>query len=118
GLKMEGFFGTLMASGGIGAPLDGALTACGERGAPLAAAPMSALIGSASSDSGPAHLIRRVTSFIRARSFRDAEQMMDMSDQARVGASAPSSGIVASPQQTLEELLRWLARTQNVSGSW
>ncbi len=115
GLKMEGFIGAVMRGG---ASLDTLLTACGEGGALLAAAPMSARGESASSDSGPAHLIRRVTSFIRAKSFTDAEQMLDMSEQADVVASTPSSGTVASQQQTIEELLRWLARIQNVSGSW
>jgi hypothetical protein len=43
---------------------------------------------------------------------------MDVSEQASLVASAPSSGTVASQQQTSEELLRWLARIQNVSGSW
>ena len=118
GLQMEGVFGALMGWGEIGAPVDAALTACGERGAPLAAAPMSVRRGSGRPGSGPAHLIRRVSSFIRARSFTDEKQMMDMSEQARDVASAPSSEMVASQKQTIQELLRWLARVQNVSGSW
>jgi len=48
----------------------------------------------------------------------EAAQMMDMSEQPRIVASSASSDTVASQQQTIEELLRWLARTQNVSGSW
>ena len=107
GLETAGFFDSLMR----------------ECGASLAAAPMSALRASSPPDSGPAHLLRRARSFLRATASpdaaqMDAAQMMDMSEQARIVGSAPSSEIVASQQQTIEELLRWLARTQNVSGSW
>ena len=110
GLKMEGFFGQLTDF----------VRTCG---APMAAAPMSARRASSPPDSGPAHLLRRARSFFRDTASpdaaeMDAAEMMDMSGQARIVASAPSSEIAASHEQTIEELLRWLARIQNVSGSW
>jgi Ca-activated chloride channel family protein len=101
GLNMEGFLDTAMICG-----------------AAPAAAPMSASRGSGRLDSGPAHLLKRASSFIRAKSFPDAARMMDVSEQAFEVASAPSSEMVASQPQTIDELLRWLARMQNVSGSW
>jgi Ca-activated chloride channel family protein len=101
GLNMEGFLDTAMICG-----------------APMAAAPMLARGRSSRSDSGPAHLLKRASSFIRAKSFPDAARMMDVSEQAFEVASAPSSEMVASQPQTIDELLRWLARMQNVSGSW
>ncbi|HXI92195.1 MAG TPA: VIT domain-containing protein [Blastocatellia bacterium] len=108
GLKMEGFFDLL--------------TLVRDCGASLAAAPMSAVIGSATPNSGPAHLLRRARSFFRDTASpdavqMDAAQMMDRSEP-RIAASAPFSEIGSGQQQTLEELLRWLARSQNVSGSW
>lgn len=101
GLKMEGFFDVLM-----------------DCGAPLAAPPMSVRRVSGRPDAGPVHLLRQAISFTRSRSFPDAEQMMDMPEQARLEASAPSSEVISGQQHTIEELLRWLARRQNVSGSW
>ncbi|HTG16805.1 MAG TPA: hypothetical protein VK747_16270, partial [Blastocatellia bacterium] len=107
GLNMEGFLDASMICG-----------------APMAAAPMLARARSSRSDSGPANLLKRARSFVReAMASPDAAEMeaaylMDMSEQARVGASSPSSERVASQLQTTDELLRWLARIQNVSGSW
>jgi Ca-activated chloride channel family protein len=109
GLVMEGFFGGLT----------GLLMDCG---ASMAAAPMSATRASSPRDSGPAHLLSRARSFLRATASpdaaqMDAAQMTDMSEH-RIAESAPFSEMVSGRQQTIEELLRWLARSQNVSGSW
>jgi Ca-activated chloride channel family protein len=99
GLKMEGFFGAPMAC--LGAP---------------PSALMSARGGS----------VRRIVS--RARSIMerampatqadDVAEMMETSELAFAAASLPASERITSQQQTIEELLRWLARIQNVSGSW
>jgi hypothetical protein len=44
--------------------------------------------------------------------------MMEMAELDSGAARLPSSERITGQQQTTEELLRWLARTQNVSGSW
>jgi hypothetical protein len=43
---------------------------------------------------------------------------MEASERTLVGASLPASQRTTGQQQTTEDQLRWLARTQNVSGSW
>ena len=106
GLMMEGFLDVLVR----------------DCGASLAAAPMSAPRVSGRPESVPANLLRRAGSFIRAMASPDAAQMdasemMDMSEH-RIAESAPFSEMVSGRQQTIDELLRWLARSQNVSGSW
>ncbi|HKQ06230.1 MAG TPA: VIT domain-containing protein [Blastocatellia bacterium] len=96
GLRMEGF---------VGAPMVNA--------APLSVPPMQARVVPGRP------LARRAHSMMeRAMPAADADQMMEISEQARVVASAPFSEIAAAQQQTTEEQLRWLARIQNVSGSW
>jgi hypothetical protein len=101
-LQMEGFFGDLTDFVRI----------CG---APMAALP-SARGGS----------VRRIVSRTRSIMERampatradDVAEMMETSDLAFAAASLPASERIISQQQTTEESLRWLARIQNVSGSW
>jgi len=95
GLKMEGF---------VGAPMVQAL---------VGSAPMAARRRSGRSDAS-----QERSMFKRAVSAPHEAELMEMSDLALVGASLPSSERVASQQQTTEDRQRWLARIQNVSGSW
>jgi Ca-activated chloride channel family protein len=109
GLQMEGFFGYLT-------------DIVGSCGAPMAAVHMSARKASVRPDSVPANLLRRAGSFIRAMASpdgaqMDASEMMEISEH-RIAESAPFSDLISGRQQTIDELLRWLARSQNVSGSW
>jgi hypothetical protein len=99
GLEMEGFFGSPMAC--AAAP---------------PSAPMQTRIGSVR------EVVRRAFSaneraMPAARADHVAE-MMEPSELAYVAASLRGSERTANRQQTTEELLRWLARIQNVSGSW
>jgi Ca-activated chloride channel family protein len=95
GLKMEGF---------VGAPMVQAL---------VGSAPMAARRGSGRPAARQARSLME-----QAGSAPHADEMMEMSERAFLAASLPASERITSQQQTIEELLRWLARTQNVSGSW
>lgn len=96
GLKMEGFFGT---------PMD-------------VRAPQPADLMSIRAGSGRP-LARQARSLMEeAKSVTNAEQMMEMSEMDAVAARLPASESVIGQQQTTEDPLRWLARIQNVSGSW
>jgi von Willebrand factor type A domain len=100
GLMIEGFFGPPMAF--MAAP---------------PAAPMSALRGPVSGVVSRMRSIRERA--LPAQHASDvADMMMETPEFAYVAESRPAPEIIASHQQTIEELLRWLARTQNVSGSW
>jgi Ca-activated chloride channel family protein len=100
GLMMEGFF-------------DASPMLCA---AVPPSAPMQTRIGSVR------QVIRRAFSArdqaMPAASADHVAEMMEPSDLAYVAASLPGSERTANRQQTTEELLRWLARIQNVSGSW
>jgi Ca-activated chloride channel family protein len=95
GLQMEGFLDASMITGAL-----------------AVSAPMASRRGSGRTDSRMAR-----SPMEQARSAPHAEELMEMS-AARFDVRTLSSEKAASQQQTIEELLRWLARTQNVSGSW
>lgn len=99
GLNMEGFFGTQMLC--AAAP---------------PSAPMSARIGSVR------QVVRRARSIMeRAIPTTRADhvaEMMETSELSYVAASLLPPERTDSQEPTIEELLRWLARIQNVSGSW
>jgi len=99
GLIMEGFFGSPMAC--AAAP---------------PSPPLPTRIGSVR------QVVRRAFSAMEravpaAHSDHTAE-VMEPSELTYVAATLPASERIASQQQTTEELLRWLARIQNVPGSW
>jgi len=100
GLVMEGFF-------------DASAMLCAS--APPSA-PMQTRVGSVR------QVVRRAFSAMErampAAHADDVAEMMDVSELGFVAESSPSSERITSPQQTTEELLRWLARIQNLSGSW
>jgi len=99
GLKMEGFFGPPMVTGALMAS------------APMS--PMAARRGSGRADA------RQVGSMSDLASTAPATpDLMEASERTLVGASLPASQRTTGQQQTTEDQLRWLARTQNVSGSW
>jgi hypothetical protein len=94
GLKMEGF----------GAPMVQAL---------VGSAPMAARRRLGRPDASQERSMSK-----RAMSAPHEAELMEMSELAFVGASLRSSERVTGQHQTTEDRLRWLARIQNVSGSW
>jgi len=93
GLSIEGFFGSE-------AFLDSA---------PMASAPMSSRMAS----------VPRLGAMIdRAMSAPDTAEMMQPSQRVFAAAALPSSRRSTDLQEATDELLRWLTRIQNVSGSW
>lgn len=84
----------------------------------MASAPMAAPGAPGRPASRPANMARRAGSSIRPTALPCAADMMDTAAQARIVPGDAAFETPASQQQTIEELLRWLARTQNVSGSW
>jgi Ca-activated chloride channel family protein len=100
GLSMEGFFGSRM--------LDAASIHAARSAAPAASA----------------HHVRRASVIMdESMPVADVGEMMQAErteQSARVyGAAAPPSSLRSSAEhQTAEEILRWLTRIQNVSGSW
>jgi Ca-activated chloride channel family protein len=101
GLKMEGFFGAPMVTGAL-----------------MASAPMSAMAPRRGSGRADVRLARSMMDH-HAVSSAHAELMdSDASARAFAADSFPSSERATGERQTIEERLRWLARTQNVSGSW
>lgn len=106
----------------VAVPLPEGLTTEGFFGAPMACAALPPSAPLLSRSGSVRQIVRRARS-IMERAMPDAHaddvaEMMDTSELAFVDASLPGSERIASPQQTIEELLRWLARIQNVSGSW
>jgi len=97
GLKMEGFFGAPMVTGAL-----------------MASAPMSPMAARRGSGGADVRQVRSMSDL--ASTAPHTAELMDAF--SFVGASDPASERRASEHQTTEDQLRWLARTQNVSGSW